>query len=410
MIKVTLQAQTEQIGKSHSTIQDHVEFSGLNAGVCYMPDTFEVLKAQPTETKIKRGNSTINRAHHSVTGHINMEVAIEGIPKICAMVLNNLGEYNTSEKSARYTVMKDVSEEQSELYKKWYSRFISLICKKYNCISPVLPNAMQLYRENKCKLSPLQVDKLAMENARYMLSVFTPTTMTYTTSLRQFNYIIDWSRRLKEEVDLATSQPFFITLATAMNELADQLEQLLFVANLRDNKNRSFNLINKGEAAFDNIKPFFGNAYQTTYKGTFAQLAQAQRHRTLDYVLYFDGKAKEFYVPPILENDDSLVKEWLDDAESVANLIPQCTLIKIFETGTAENFILKAKERECGCAQLEIQEQTILTHTLYEGSQNLTPELKTYFENYTEKVRCGFSDYKCESPCTWGRKAPSRLI
>ena len=409
MIKVTLQAQTEQIGRSNSTLEDHVEFSGLNAGVCYMPATFEALKSQPTETKIKRGKSTIGRTHHSVAGHVEMSVVIEEIPKICAMVLNNLGEYNTSEKSARYTVMQDVPAKELELYKKWYNKFVKLICKKYDCINPALPNAMDLYKEKKCKLSPSQVDKLAMENARYMISVFTPTVMTYSTSIRQFNYIIDWARKMKLEED-KNGNPFFTKLANYMNELADRLEEILYVEGLRDTKNRSFNLINKNETAFDHIEPFFGHCYQTTYKGTFAQLAQAQRHRTLDYVMYFDGTAKEFYVPPILELDDNLVKEWMDDAESVADIIPQCTLIKIFETGTAENFILKAKERECGCAQLEIQEQTIITHTLYESSKNLTPQLKELFEGYTSKVRCGFKDYKCGSPCTWGIKAPSRLI
>ena len=409
MIKVTLQAQTEQVGERNSMLVDQVAFAGLNAGVCYMKDNFDTLKAQPFETKFKRGNSTIQREHHSVVGHITMSVVIEGIPKICAMLLNNLGEYNTSEKSARYTLMDNLSEKESALYKKWYNKFVEIICEKYNCISPALPNAKELYAEKKCKLSPLQVDKLAMENARYMISVFTPTTMTYTTSLRQFNYIIDWCRKL-HAAECNTGNTFFVKLANYMDELADQLRGIMYIEGLRDTKNRSFNLINKYEPAFDEIKPFFGKCYQTTYKGTFAQLAQAQRHRTLDHVMYFDGNAKEFYVPPILEEHDDLVQEWLDDAASVADIVPQCTLVKIFETGTAENFILKAKERECGCAQLEIQEQTILTHTLYENSEHLTNELRGLFSMYGAKVRCGFKDYKCTSPCTWGIKAPSRLI
>lgn len=409
MIKVTLKAQTEQIGERNSTTIDHIAFSGLNAGVCYMKDSFDVLNSQEFEVKFKRGLSTIQREHHSVAGHISMSVVIEGIPKICAMMLNNVGEYNTSEKSARYTVMKDLSERESKLYTKWHKVFIDLICEKYNCISPEVPNAKELAKEKKCRFTPLQVDKLAMENARYMISVFTPTTMTYTTSMRQFNYIIDWCRKFYA-AEANTGNAFFTRVADYMNELADRLRDVLYVDGLRDTKNRSFNLINKHEPAFDEIKPFFGNTYQTTYKGTFAQLAQAQRHRTLDYVMYFDGNAKDFYVPPILEEHDDLVAEWLQDAESVADVVPQCTLVKIFETGTAENFILKAKERECGCAQLEIQEQTILTHTLYENSEHLTNELRGLFSMYGAKVRCGFKDYKCTSPCTWGIKAPSRLI
>ena len=49
---------------------------------------------------------------------------------------------------------------------------------------------------------------------------------------------------------------------------------------------------------------------------------------------------------------------WLEDMNSLADLYPQGMLIQINERGTAENFILKCKERVCGCAQLEIMKQT----------------------------------------------------
>ena len=41
-----------------------------------------------------------------------------------------------------------------------------------------------------------QVGKLAQENARYMISVFTPTTMEYTVSFRQLFLIIDYFEKL----------------------------------------------------------------------------------------------------------------------------------------------------------------------------------------------------------------------
>lgn len=409
MIKVTLKAQTEQIGRSNSTLQDHIEFSGLNAGVCYMPDTFDALEAQPQETKLKRGLNTINREHHSVTGHVSMEVVIEGIPKICAMMLNNLGEYNTSEKSARYTVMDSVSGMEQIIYHKWVTIFKNLICEEYDCYHPADPQAVSRYKENKCRYSPSQVTKLALENARYLLSVFTPTVMTYTTSLRQFNYIIDWCNKFYKE-NFNGESKFFTELAYHMQCLGKQLEQVLYVEGLRETKNRCFNLINKDERSFQNIPEIFANVYQTKYKATFSHLAQAQRHRTIDYVMYFDGECKDFYVPPILHKHSDLVVDWLRDATLLADKFPQCTLVDVLEQGTAENFILKCKERECSCAQLEIQNQTILTHKKYEESELLTPELKAYFENYKKHVRCGFGDYKCNAPCTWGIKAPSRLI
>lgn len=394
-MKVTLKAHTK-LFKGDLNKQETLEMAGLNAGICYMPDTFEKLEAEDSEKKLKRANRTIIDTHHSVVGHSSMELIIEGIPKICAMILNNLGEYNTSEKSARYTEMTSLDPEETKLYDKWKIIFKVKIKELYG---------------GKIK-NEKQIDKLAMENARYVLSVFTPTVMAYTTSVRQLNYIVDWCRKMcKEEVKEGQSG-FFSDVAIYMNELAYKIEEIAGIENLNDTKNRAFNLFNKNVTEIGDIEPFFGHTYQTTYKGTFAQLAQAQRHRTIDYVMYFDGQAKFFYVPPILEGCNGLVKEWLEDLKSLADKgkVPQATLVDILEMGTAENFLLKTKERECGCAQLEIQRQTIRTHELYEASPNLTPALKEKFKGYSRKVRCAFDDFKCPRPCIWGVTAIDRKI
>ena len=84
-------------------------------------------------------------------------------------------------------------------------------------------------------------------------------------------------------------------------------------------------------------------------------------------------------------------------------------MVNILETGTADNFLLKTKERECGCAQLEIQNQTVAIHRDYANSI-VDPALLDKFKGYSRKVRCGFSDYKCTSPCIWGLKSNERLI
>ena len=39
-----------------------------------------------------------------------------------------------------------------------------------------------------------------------------------------------------------------------------------------------------------------------TYKGTFAEFAQAQRHRTLDYKMEM-LEEKEYFIPPIILDD-----------------------------------------------------------------------------------------------------------
>ena len=43
----------------------------------------------------------------------------KNLPKIIAMLLNSLGMYATSEKSARYTIMKPETELEETLYNKW---------------------------------------------------------------------------------------------------------------------------------------------------------------------------------------------------------------------------------------------------------------------------------------------------
>ena len=97
--------------------EEAVNFSGKSAGICYLPDTLDVLFNEPIEKTEKRAQMNIQSGHHSVFGHATYNLSLEGIPKILAMILNNEKVYNTSEKSARYTVMQ-TSDEEQVLYDK----------------------------------------------------------------------------------------------------------------------------------------------------------------------------------------------------------------------------------------------------------------------------------------------------
>ena len=83
--------------------EDAILFSGKAAGICYMPDTLDVLFSEDTEKTLKRAKRTLISGHHSVFDHPIYHLALEDIPKILAMILNNEKMYTTSEKSARYT-------------------------------------------------------------------------------------------------------------------------------------------------------------------------------------------------------------------------------------------------------------------------------------------------------------------
>ena len=140
---------------------------------------------------------------------------------------------------------------------------------------------------------------------------------------------------------------------------------------------------------------YFGDVYSTSYEGSFASLAQAQRHRTLNYE-FRNLKEKNYYVPKIIENSP-LKEMWLEDMRKVDAITPQGQLVQIYERGTPESFILKVRERLCTCAQLEIANQT--KNTLEKYIEKTTDgEIKSMLEKYNNGARCT-SGYKCKNPC-----------
>lgn len=373
-------------------INDVNIMAGLNAGICYMPNDYTSLKNEDEEKTLKRANFAKRSGHHSVFDHMSIELILEDIPKVCAMTLNNLNAYTTSEKSGRYTLM-NTNDESKKYYDKWKDKFSKIIEERFT-------NMTDRYKKT-----------LTLENARYMLSVFTPTTMGYTASVRQWQYIIQWCDQLRHKQYV---NDFYCKWRDEMVNLGDELKKIVGIYEFNDNKNRSFNLFKEDEMETLYIKDFFSYSYQVLYKGSLAYLAQAQRHRTLDYVAYFNGIPKQFYIPKILGlTDFDLVEEWLEDLNVLYDyhkIVPQATQVYILERGTIENFILKTKERACSEAQLESQKLTHHIHELYEQSENLNDSLKQYLGQYSKKVRCGYSDFKCLKPCKYGIKSPDRLI
>ena len=295
--------------------EEAIDFSGKEAGICYLPDDLEKLFGEDKEKTLKRAQRTLKSGHHSVFGHPTYNLTLEGIPKILAMILNNEKVYNTSEKSARYTKMNP-SKEEKELYEKWINIYKEKISVEYP------------------KIDEKRVEKLAQENARYLISIFTPaTTMEYTVSLRQLNYIAHWFEDyIKNEDDNEYNKK----LKPYMKEFLDCISDLIIPELNSDAKMRKISLFDERKSR----KEEFGENYCTTYEGTFAEFAQAQRHRTLQYKIRLLDEVK-FYIPEIIENNEELKKMWLEDMNSLADVYPQGMLIQINERGTAENYILK---------------------------------------------------------------------
>lgn len=357
--------------------EEALDFSGKSAGICYLPDTLETLFCEPKEKTQRRVNGNIKSGHHSVFGHPTYNLSMEGIPKILAMILNNEKMYNTSEKSARYTIMEP-SEQEKELYEKWIEIYKSEITKKYP------------------EFDEKRIQKLAQENARYLISIFTPATvMEYTVNFGQLNYIINWAKDyILEEPDTA----FSIKLKNVFKEFLSSLPDLEVDGLDSRIKKRKFSFF----ASRKNRKEEFGENYCTTYLASFAQVAQAQRHRTISYEMALLD-TPQYYIPPIIKSTN-FEEEWLKDISSLKDFFPQGMLIQVNERGTIENFVLKCTERLCGAAQLEIMEQTNITMKKYLEATKNDFELYNYLLPYSKGARCTFPGWKCTSPCIFGGK------
>jgi hypothetical protein len=189
--------------------------------------------------------------------------------------------------------------------------------------------------------------------------------------------------------------------------LHDILSDRFEIEGLRDGKDRGFSLF-----ATRSRREEIGENYCINYKGTFSELAQAQRHRTIHYEMTIPKLDDcEFYVPPIIETDE-LRAEYLADMEKLKEYFPQGMLININERATIEDYCLKCRERLCGAAQREICMQTaenldlLISGEIENGNKDAAIDLMWY----SGKTKCQMG-YKCDRPCPLGaNNAFSRLI
>ena len=296
--------------------------------------------------------------------------------------------------------MDNVSPLEQELYTKWKLSFEQRISEKYS------------------NLPKKKIEKLAMENARYMLSVFTPTCMVYTVTYRQINYLYQWLDNIADITQFGTAYNAANSVKVwqnAINELKAQLVNTGYInPELRDYKSRTFSLFASPQKVVYTSETL-NDVYSICYVGSYAQLAQAQRHRTLNYSICEPNDTNKlpvaFFVPPILGIGQKM--EWIKDCEKLLKegIVPQAKLIYIREQGTYEDFILKCKERLCSAAQLEIAltTQEILERdiTTFGMKATVDPDIKNHWiwqdlhKYNTGKARCSFPDFKCSEPCGW---------
>jgi len=360
---------------------------GKCAGECYEPDGWAKLKDEPTDKTEGRVGRTMLGEHQTPQEHVNITMELEEIPKILAMILNNEKQYATSEKSARYTNIVNspgLTESQKDLYNQWFVIIQKLITKKYGDV-----------------FDPNKIKKLAQENARYFISVFVPTQMIHTVPLAQLNRIAGWLGDLAGCIEKNQMPPeelvFFNKMYSSIVLFLGELSRLnLLYEDLQSNrKQRAISLFAERTLENYHVADSFGDdVYVTSYWGSFAQFAQAHRHRTLWYEMVkpIVGETSQFYVPPIIA-DAGLTRQWLNDMYLVKDDFPQGMMVKINEKGPIDAFILKCKERLCSAAQLEIMQQTTKTLSMMQAAG------VKKVQDIPVKARCQFKDYTCPTPC-----------
>ena len=373
-----------------STIDSMLTLGGREAGICYMAEDYFSNKINNSKAALKRANVILNSGHHSPFDHASIGLEISGIPKIVAMILNSTEWYTTSEKSARYTVMDPDTDVELEIYNKWREIFRSEIAKL------------------DLGLTEKEMDKLALENARYMLSVFTPTSMGFTTTFRQYSYLSIWLEKL---VNNLKSRPnlFNNKLIEPCSELSTYFKSLTSQL-VPDYKDGMLQFLPNQYGYKLEDSNHISDIYSITYYMSFAGLAQSQRHRTLHYELGFSGDIPgEYgaYIPKIIRSNEKLSSEWKTDFDKIKDKFPQCTLVKTLEQGRVYWFLMKSKERLCGRAQLEIQERTAETmRQIISNKSNLSKFSQLMLSNYTNDdtvvPKCKMHGYICHEPCKFG--------
>lgn len=438
----------ETEGMTKEQLEQAKIFSGKNAGICYMGDSYFDSTVSDPELAAKRFVGTAKTAHHSIADHVRIEVLLENVSKALAIVLNSLQDYATSEKSGRYTIMSGNSKQEQDLYNKWKDIFRAVVLEREPSIDDstiekhlakhghddiIIVNGklandnmadddevhQQVLAEVKAKYTDYPSIKIAQENARYVLSVFTrSTTMGYSTSLRQWNYIYDWCIKYMNQFDSdcqiikATGEEpsyFQKELYYDFESLTKFIKENFYIPELRDTKNRCFEFltdlsgeINHPMAKYDSSCDSLGLTYSVSYMASLVHIAQAERHRTLKYFMQFPKTKLDFFVPPMIRNT-VYENYWLKDLESVSSFVPQATLVYIIETGHISDFILKCEERLCGRAQWEIMNQTNITRKKFIANyDSLNPVCQAYVDKFkTNDTKCKLLG-TCREACRYG--------
>lgn len=403
--------------------------AGVKAAVCFKEAKNGVISpenirnTEPEDTLIIRGINTIFNDHTTPSEHAHIGLEITGIPKILCMVLNNEHQYTTCERSLRYTEVEPneyLSKIEVDNYNKWITIFENILTTKYYDFF------VKNYGEKRANNA---IHKLAQENARYHVSVFMPTTLTYTVPFIQINkvckymekvinnpqnsleerlipYMKEFIAKLKELKVLITKNDLY---NICNDEMKTKLKNIDFEEYKDNNELLYANNKNIELSLFSNRNKFSGidmlNQYGVNisynHEESFASLAQEQRHRTIDTEMALTSSFK-YYIPKLIKDNPSLAIDWGVDMIRLNKLFPQGQIIKVNTSASLKNIInFVGTERCCEHAQLEIEDFYLneLIPQVYYELKNVNNELATQLKPYVKKLRCAYPNYNCPNKC-----------
>ena len=408
--------------------KEALKTAGIKAAVCFKPGEITPWDIRDNESErvlLRRGIDTVLADHVTPSQQVPVSLEIYEIPKIICMYLNNLGMQAADERSLRYTEVKAndyLTEVEISLYSKWMDILQQILWKDYQAY-------FMMSNGNDEKRAKSAIKKLAQENARSFITVFMPTSLTYTCNFSELNKL---ALQMERTINAADNTELETLAVPYLQDFLNQLKKLKVIITNEDvwaidselaqelRVPRNSNYLYKDTKLLDlnlfahrnkfsgiNLPDEYGVSFHVTREISFSGFAQLQRHRTVSTEMEV-LENPNFFVPQFLEPYPELIRDWLEDARRVRVVCyPQGEKIKVSMDGTLKNLVsYVGSERACNRAQFEISKFYMeLIEDYYKAlvekadEWHCNPEvLKPYLGMY----RCRTKNYKCTAPCPGG--------
>jgi hypothetical protein len=312
---------------------------------------------------------------------------IQGIPKILAIVLANEMPYSVSE--IKLADRSKAELRQERLHLEWTNVFYESI------------------RKNHPNLSEPAAGDLAVRNAGYLKSAFSPIAIEYSVDLRNLGFIINKCKRFISRGNFDGPKDFFDKLCVSMAEFVQQIEEI-FKNNLKQDQ------IDGSLVSFERVveRDSYGNgAFNRSCLMSLDCLFDVLNHNYNDRIScsWFVPIKREFIVPHIIREygTTSFVKKWQNDINSIADLYPLGMLVKVSESGLIDAFDRRIKRTMDNSDKLSFEMVSQACALLYsyknalkfpcvikEGQDSIFPYLDQVSIKFKDIAKCN-----CVNPC-----------